>query len=76
MTNGRQDGNQVAVAANPVAGDRGQGNCGALFHAAIDLARTAGYGLIPLTIDKPRSEAHRFYQRLGFVEPRGHEAAA
>ena len=46
---------------------RGQGIGEALFHLAIDLARDAGCGLIQLTTDKSRPEAHRFYERLGFV---------
>jgi len=46
---------------------RGQGIGEALFGVAIDLAREAGCGLIQLTTDKSRPEAHRFYDRLGFV---------
>jgi GNAT superfamily N-acetyltransferase len=34
---------------------------------AIDLARQAGCGLIQLTSDNSRGDAHRFYERLGFV---------
>ncbi len=49
------------------AGRRGEGIGEALFHAAIDLARTAGCGLVQLTTDKSRPDAHRFYRRLGFV---------
>ncbi len=46
---------------------RGEGIGEALFHAAIDLAREAGCGLVQLTTDQSRPDAHRFYQRLGFV---------
>ena len=46
---------------------RGQGTGEALFHAAIDLARAAGCGLVQLTTDKSRPDAHRFYESLGFV---------
>ena len=46
---------------------RGEGIGEALFHAAIDLARQAGCGLVQLTTDKSRPDAQRFYQRLGFA---------
>jgi len=46
---------------------RGEGIGEALFHTAIELAREAGCGLVQLTSDKSRSDAHRFYERLGFV---------
>ena len=46
---------------------RGEGIGEALFHAAIELARAAGCGLIQLTTDKQRPDAQRFYLRLGFV---------
>jgi GNAT superfamily N-acetyltransferase len=46
---------------------RGEGIGEALFHAAIDLAREADCGLVQLTTDQSRPDAHRFYQRLGFV---------
>ena len=45
---------------------RGQGLGEALFHHAIDQARAAGCGLVQLTSDKSRPDAHRFYARLGF----------
>ena len=34
---------------------------------AIGLAREAGCGLVQLTSDNSRADAHRFYERLGFV---------
>ena len=34
---------------------------------AIDEARRRGAGLVQLTTDASRQEAHRFYERLGFV---------
>ena len=46
---------------------RGQGIGELLTRAAIDLAREAGCGLVQLTTDKSRQDAHRFYERLGFV---------
>jgi ribosomal protein S18 acetylase RimI-like enzyme len=38
-----------------------------LVEAAIDAARDAGCGLVQLTTDQSRADAHRFYERLGFV---------
>lgn len=38
-----------------------------LLAAAIEAARDAGAGLVQLSSDKSRIEAHRFYERLGFV---------
>ena len=49
----------------PGGGDRVVGE--ALFHRAIDLAREVGCGLVQLTSDKSRPDAHRFYQRLGLA---------
>ncbi len=46
---------------------RGQGVGEALFRDAIERARAAGCGLVQLTTDKSRPDAHRFYERLGFV---------
>ncbi|MEH6477070.1 MAG: GNAT family N-acetyltransferase [Sneathiella sp.] len=34
---------------------------------AIDLAKTSGCGLVQLTTDNTREDAHRFYKKLGFV---------
>jgi GNAT superfamily N-acetyltransferase len=47
---------------------RGRGVGEALFRHAIDLARGHGCGLVQLTSDKTRPDAHRFYERLGFVD--------
>ncbi len=38
----------------------------ALVLTAIDRAQTAGAGLVQLTTDNSRADAHRFYERLGF----------
>jgi GNAT superfamily N-acetyltransferase len=38
-----------------------------LFLDAIERARKAGCGLVQLTTDAARPDAHRFYERLGFV---------
>ncbi|MFS0564097.1 GNAT family N-acetyltransferase [Brevibacillus invocatus] len=39
----------------------------ALFRHAIELAKEHDCGLVQLTTDKKRPDAHRFYDRLGFV---------
>ncbi|MFF2484260.1 GNAT family N-acetyltransferase [Paenibacillus sp. NPDC058071] len=46
---------------------RGKGVGEALFQEAIALAKTAECGLVQLTTDKHRGDAHRFYERLGFT---------
>lgn len=46
---------------------RGKGIGNWLMREAIHLARERGCSLIQLTSDKSRTDAHRFYDRLGFV---------
>ena len=46
---------------------RGQGVGGQLMAWAIAQAKARGCGLVQLTSDKSRADAHRFYARLGFV---------
>lgn len=46
---------------------RGEGIGEKLFQDAIERARKAGCGLVQLTTDASRPDAHRFYERLGFV---------
>jgi ribosomal protein S18 acetylase RimI-like enzyme len=46
---------------------RGLGVGEQLVRHAIEIARDAGCGLVQLTTDKSRGDAHRFYERLGFV---------
>ena len=48
-------------------GRRGEGIGEKLFLDAIERARKAGCGLVQLTTDASRPDAHRFYERLGFV---------
>lgn len=48
------------------ADQRGSGLGTALFEYAIAEARKANCGLVQLTTDKTRPDAHRFYERLGF----------
>ena len=45
---------------------RGRGLGEFLLQAAIERARAAGCGLVQLTTDRQRPDAHRFYERLGF----------
>ncbi len=37
-----------------------------MFRFAIDEAKKAGCGLVQLTTDRARPDAHRFYEKLGF----------
>jgi len=46
---------------------RGSGLGAGMIGWAIDEARRRGCALVQLTTDKSRLDAHRFYQRLGFV---------
>lgn len=61
MKRGQIEGVRVAAAC------RGIGIGNALMRHAIDTARAAGCGLVQLTSDLARPDAHRFYRRLGFV---------
>jgi ribosomal protein S18 acetylase RimI-like enzyme len=47
--------------------NRGKGIGEALLRHAVALCREHGCSTVQLTSDKQRSEAHRFYGRLGFV---------
>jgi GNAT superfamily N-acetyltransferase len=38
-----------------------------MFQCAIAECRARGCRLVQLTTDKTRTDAHRFYERLGFV---------
>jgi ribosomal protein S18 acetylase RimI-like enzyme len=50
-----------------VAGSlRGKGVGESIVRNAIDRARAAGCRLVQLTSDNSRTDAHRFYERLGF----------
>lgn len=46
---------------------RGQGIGQAMMKEAIEAARAANCRMVQLTTDKSRSNAHRFYERLGFT---------
>lgn len=60
MTRAQVEGVRVA------SGWRGRAIGERLMHEALTRARKAGCGLIQLTTDRDRAEAHRFYERLGF----------
>jgi GNAT superfamily N-acetyltransferase len=49
------------------ADQRGNGLGGAMMGWAVDEAGRRGCGLVQLTSDVSRVDAHRFYERLGFV---------
>lgn len=56
------------IEAVRIAGDRrGQGLGTILLEHAIDECRKRGCGLVQLTSDKQRTDARRFYERIGFV---------
>ncbi len=46
---------------------RGQGIGAALMAHVTERARQAGCGMVQLTSDKRRLDAHRFYERLGYA---------
>ncbi len=64
----RRGGLRAQIEAVRVAeSQRGSGLGAAMMGWAIDEARRRGCALVQLTSDKTRSDAHRFYARLGFV---------
>ncbi|GHD85118.1 GNAT family acetyltransferase [Streptomyces naganishii JCM 4654] len=48
------------------ADERGGGLGTRLVEWAVDTSRDLGCGLVQLTSDRTRTDAHRFYERLGF----------
>ena len=48
-------------------GLRGQGRGSWMMREILERARARGCTLVQLTTDKRRTDAHRFYQRLGFA---------
>ena len=64
----RRGASRLQIEAVRVSSDlRGRGLGEALLRWSVDQARTHGCALVQLTSDKTRTEAHRFYGRLGFV---------
>ncbi|MFF8730026.1 GNAT family N-acetyltransferase [Streptomyces sp. NPDC015171] len=49
------------------ADERGSGLGGRLIEWAVDTSRQLGCQMVQLTSDKSRTDAHRFYARLGFA---------
>ena len=49
------------------AGHRGAGNGQKMYESAIEESRKRGCSLLQLATDKDRPDAHRFYDKLGFV---------
>jgi GNAT superfamily N-acetyltransferase len=65
---GRHGAERALLEAVRVRSDRrGHGVGGELTRWVIDQARDRGCALVQLTSDKSRTDAHRFYARLGFV---------
>lgn len=54
-------------AVRVAASHRGSGLGQRMFEFAISESRSRGCSLVQLTTDKTREDAHRFYDRLGFV---------
>ncbi|WP_108880352.1 GNAT family N-acetyltransferase [Anderseniella sp. Alg231-50] len=54
-------------AVRVAASHRGSGLGQRMFEFAIQESRSRGCSLVQLTTDKTREDAHRFYDRLGFV---------
>jgi GNAT superfamily N-acetyltransferase len=61
MWRGQIEGVRIA------ASHRGAGLGGRVLEWAIEQCRAHGCGLVQLTTDRERRDAHRFYDRLGFV---------
>ncbi|GHJ43880.1 GNAT family acetyltransferase [Catellatospora sp. TT07R-123] len=65
---GRHGAERSLIEAVRVRADRrGHGLGAQMMQWAIDQARARGCALVQLTTDKSRLDAHRFYERLGFV---------
>lgn len=56
----------VALRARIEAGRRGDGLGATMVRYAVDEARRRGAALVQLTSDRSRTDAHRFYERLGY----------
>lgn len=63
---GRGSTRALIEAVRVADGARGEGLGTRLIEHAIDLSRSAGAALVQLTSNASRTDAHRFYQRLGF----------
>ncbi|BAL92036.1 putative GCN5-related N-acetyltransferase [Actinoplanes missouriensis 431] len=64
----RGGGERLLIEAVRIRSDRrGRGLGGELIRWAVDRARERGCRMVQLTTDKRRTDAHRFYERLGFT---------
>ncbi|HEX5779103.1 MAG TPA: GNAT family N-acetyltransferase [Xanthobacteraceae bacterium] len=64
----RQGAKRALIEAVRVASlHRGKGIGEQIIREAIEMARREGCAMVQLTSDKSRKDAHRFYERLGFV---------
>jgi GNAT superfamily N-acetyltransferase len=64
----RRGATRAQIEAVRVRSDqRGSGLGGRLISWAVDAARDRGAAMVQLTTDASRADAHRFYERLGFV---------
>lgn len=63
---GRTRGKIESVHVDPTL--RGSGIGAAMMRHAIVTAREVGIGLVELSSNKSRADAHRFYERLGFAK--------
>lgn len=50
------------------ADHRGKGRGGEMMQGVIEESRRRGCGMVQLTSNKKRPDAHRFYERLGFLK--------
>jgi GNAT superfamily N-acetyltransferase len=57
----------LVEAVRIAASERGHGLGASMMRWAIEHARARGCAVVQLTSDKSRRDAHRFYDRLGFV---------
>lgn len=64
MRHGMWRGTIESVHVSPAHRSKGVG--GAMMQFAIERCRARGCGLVQLTSNKDRIDAHRFYERLGF----------
>ncbi|MFF9911164.1 GNAT family N-acetyltransferase [Streptomyces sp. NPDC013457] len=75
---GKGGAERALIEAVRIRADRRGGGLGReLLRRTVERARARGCGLVQLTSDKRRTEAHRFYGSLGFArEPRRLQARA
>jgi GNAT superfamily N-acetyltransferase len=66
--NGRGSKKLTIEAVQTRSDMRGKGIGTAMMRFAIEQARAADVRLVQLTSNKARADAHRFYERLGFVQ--------